>query len=154
MERASATLSTPIPRELERFLTFLPGRVLPTRRCNSVTLGEGIAEKPHDNLGGRTMDDSCCHDFFAHPTPTLHRRYEALRAVFLDHRPLTEIARQFGYRYGTLRNLVAQFRAQCRTGRIPPFSRPRLTDAPKESTLDHLQHNPIPRPRPIATNSF
>ena len=53
------------------------------------------------------MDDSFCHDFFAHPTPTLHRRYEALRAVFLDHRPLTEIARQFGYRYGTLRNLVA-----------------------------------------------
>jgi hypothetical protein len=100
------------------------------------------------------MDDSCCHDFFVHPTPTLHRRYEALRAVFLDRRPLTEIARQFGYRYGTLRNLVAQFRAQCRTGRIPPFSRPRLTDAPKEQHLITLPHNPIPRPRPIATNSL
>ncbi|HWT77798.1 MAG TPA: helix-turn-helix domain-containing protein [Candidatus Methylomirabilis sp.] len=100
------------------------------------------------------MDDSFCHDFFAHPIPTLHRRYEALRAVFLDHRPLTEIARQFGYRYGTLRNLVAQFRAQCRTGRTPPFSRPRLTDAPKEQHLITLLHNPIPRPRPIATNSF
>jgi Helix-turn-helix domain len=100
------------------------------------------------------MDDSCCHEFFAHPTLTLHRRYEALRAVFLDHRPLTEIARQFGYRYGTLRNLVAWFRAQCRTGRIPPFSRPRLTDAPKGQHLLTLQRNPIPRPRPIATNSF
>ena len=33
------------------------------------------------------MDDSGCHDFFVHPTPTLHRRDEALRAVFLDHRP-------------------------------------------------------------------
>jgi hypothetical protein len=100
------------------------------------------------------MDDSCCHKFFAHPTPTLHRRYEALRAVFLDHRPLTDIARQFGYRYGTLRNLVAQFRAQCRTGRIPPFSRPQLTDAPKGQHLLTLQRSLIPRPRPIATNSF
>jgi hypothetical protein len=100
------------------------------------------------------MDDSLCHDFFTHPTPTLHRRYEALRAVFLDHRPLTEIARQFGYRYGTLRNLVAQFRAQCRTSRIPPFSRPRLTDAPKEHYMSIFQNNPIPKPRPIATNSF
>ena len=44
------------------------------------------------------MDDTCCHDFFAHPSSTLHRRFEALRAVFLDHRPLAEIARQFGYR--------------------------------------------------------
>jgi transposase-like protein len=100
------------------------------------------------------MDDSCRHDFFAHSTPTPHRRYEALRAVFLNRRPMTEIARQFGYRYGTLRNLVAQFRAQCRTGRIPPFSRPRLTDAPKEQDLITLPHNPIPSPRPIATNSF
>jgi hypothetical protein len=67
---------------------------------------------------------------------------------------LTEIARQFGYRYGTLRNRVARFRAQCRTGRIPPFSRPRLTDDPKELHLSIIPHNPIPRPRPIATNSF
>jgi hypothetical protein len=100
------------------------------------------------------MDDSGCHDFFAHPTPTLHRRYEALRAVFLDHRPLTEVARQFGYRQGTLRNLVARFRAQCRTGQIPPFSPLRLTDAPKEQHGTTLPHNPIPRPRPIAINLF
>lgn len=100
------------------------------------------------------MDNSCCHDFFVRPALALHRRYEALRAVFLDHRPLIEVARQFGYRYGTLRNVVAQFRAQCRTGRIPPFSRLRLTDAPKEQHLITLQHNPILRPRPIATNLF
>ena len=34
------------------------------------------------------MDDICCNDFFAHPSSALHRRFEALRAVFLDHRPL------------------------------------------------------------------
>ena len=76
------------------------------------------------------MDDTICRDFFTHPSTTLHRRFEALRAFFLDHRPLTEIATQFGYRHGTLRNLVAQFRVQCRAGRIPPFSMPRLTDVP------------------------
>jgi hypothetical protein len=100
------------------------------------------------------MDDSCCHDFFIHPDPTMHRRYEALRAVFVDHRPLAEGARQFGYRHGTLRNLVVQFRAQCRTGRVPPFSPLRLTDAPKEQHGLTLAQSPIPRPRPIAINSF
>ena len=98
------------------------------------------------------MDDSFCHGFCAHPTSTRHRRYEALRAVFLDHRPLTEVAQQFGYRYGTLRNLMAQSRAQCRTGRIPPFSPLRLTGAPKEAHGISLPHNPILRPRPMAIN--
>jgi transposase-like protein len=100
------------------------------------------------------MDDSRCHDFFIHPDPTMHRRYEALRAVFLDHRPLAEVARQFGYRPGTLRNLVAQFRAQCRTGQVPPFSPHRLTAAPKGQHGLNRPQGRIPRPRPIAINSF
>jgi hypothetical protein len=100
------------------------------------------------------MDDTCCHDFFAHPSSTLHRRFEALRAVFFDHRPLTEIARRFGYRYGTLRNLASQFRTQCRAGRTPLFSPPRLADGPKEQNSSTLQYNPIPKPQPIATNSL
>jgi hypothetical protein len=99
------------------------------------------------------MDNRSGHDFFAHPTQTLHRRYEALRAVFLDQRPLTEVAQQFGYRYGSLRNLVAQFRAQCRADQIPPFSPPRITVVPKGEHLITSLLDPIPRPRPIATNS-
>jgi hypothetical protein len=71
------------------------------------------------------MNDSLCQDFFRLPTQTLHRRYEALRAFFLERRPLPEIAETFGYSYGTLRNLVADFRAQCRAGQAPPFSPPR-----------------------------
>jgi hypothetical protein len=66
---------------------------------------------------------------------------------------LIEVAARFGYRYGTLRNLVAQFRAQCRTGPTPPFSPPRLTGAPRDPDGIALQFPPIPRPRPIATNS-
>jgi hypothetical protein len=100
------------------------------------------------------MDDTCCHDFFAYPSSTLHRRFAALRAFFLDHRSLTEIARQFGYRYGTVRNLVPRFRAQCRAGRPPLFSPPRLVDVPKQANLSTLQGNPIPRTQPIATNSI
>ena len=68
------------------------------------------------------MQDTRCHDFFLHPIPTLHRRYEALRAVFVDRRPLPEVARQYGYCYGSLRNLVTDFRTQCRAGQTPLFS--------------------------------
>jgi hypothetical protein len=93
------------------------------------------------------MDNRPGHDFFAHPTQTLHRRYEALRAVFLDQRPLTEVAQQFGYRYGSLRNLVAQFRAQCRTGQIPPIFATPDYGRPKGRTRDHQP----PRPDPQAT---
>lgn len=100
------------------------------------------------------MDDTCCQDFFTRPASTLHRRFEALRAVFLDHRPLAEVARQFGYRYGTLRNLVSQFRAQCQVGQPPPFLPARPTDVRKGQDLITLQFNPIPKPRPIAINSL
>ena len=68
------------------------------------------------------MDDTLCQNFFGQPAQTLHRRYEALRAFFLEHRPLPEVARAFGYSYGSLRNLVADFRAQCQAGSLPPFS--------------------------------
>jgi hypothetical protein len=68
------------------------------------------------------MHDTPCHDFFLRPTRILHRQYEALRAVFVEHRPLPQVAQQFGYSYGGLRNLVADFRARCRAGQAPPFS--------------------------------
>src|ERR1039458_35395 len=77
-----------------------------------------------------------------------------LEPSFLDHLPLTEVARQLGYRYGTLRNLVSQFRAQCQVGQPPPFLPARPTDVPKEQVLIAPQLNPIPKPRPIATNSL
>ncbi len=74
------------------------------------------------------MDDTLCQRFFLEPAQTLHRRFEVLRAFFVDHRSLQDIARQYGYAYGTLRNLVSEFRAQCQAGQIPPFSPSRATD--------------------------
>ena len=62
------------------------------------------------------MDDTPYREFFAHPTHPYHRRYEALRAVFLDGRPQKEIAEHFGYRYSTLRQLVYELRRDGRAG--------------------------------------
>ena len=68
------------------------------------------------------MNDTLCESFFLQPTQPLHRCYEILRAVFVEHRPLQDVAQQYGYRYGSLRNLVTRFRAQCQRGQVPPFS--------------------------------
>ncbi len=46
---------------------------------------------------------------FLLPHNSTHRRYEALRALFVDHAPLDEAASRFGYASGTLRNLRAAF---------------------------------------------
>jgi hypothetical protein len=98
------------------------------------------------------MDDTSCRSFFADPTETFHRRYEALRAVFLEQRPLIEVAQRFGYRYGTLRNLVAEFRAQCRTGQFPPFLPPRRMDDPgTRGAIAHLR-SLTPRRSPMGGN--
>jgi hypothetical protein len=69
------------------------------------------------------VDDSRCLHFFLEPADTLHRRYEALRAYFTERRPLKDIAQQFGYSYHTLRDVICDFRTQCRHDRVPPFSR-------------------------------
>jgi helix-turn-helix protein len=73
------------------------------------------------------MKDTFCRRFFLEPTQTLHRRYEALRAVFVDQQPQMEVAKRLGYTYATLRRWVSDFRAQCRAGQAPPFSCPRST---------------------------
>jgi hypothetical protein len=59
------------------------------------------------------MDDTAYQRYFARPTQTYHRRYEALRAVFVDGRSQKEVAEQFGFQYSSLRQLVYEFR-QCR----------------------------------------
>jgi len=80
------------------------------------------------------MNDSLCENFFLQPTQPLHRRYEVLRAVFVEHRPLQDIARQYGYRYGSLRNLVTRFRVQSQRGQVPPFS-------PRRPAVGHTAPN-------------
>ncbi|MEA2630878.1 MAG: hypothetical protein QOE66_1097, partial [Chloroflexota bacterium] len=69
------------------------------------------------------MDDTPCLRSFLEPTDTLHRRYEALRAYFVERRPLKQFAQQSGYTYNTPRGVIGDFRARCREDQVPPFSR-------------------------------
>jgi hypothetical protein len=67
------------------------------------------------------MDDQLCRRFFREPELTFHRRYEALRAVFLEERPLAEIAERYGYKLTSFKTMVSAFRTQCQRGQKPPF---------------------------------
>ncbi len=57
------------------------------------------------------MDDASCREYFTDAkSTTYHRQYEALRSVFVDDRSQMEVAEEFGYSYGSLRQLVFEFR--------------------------------------------
>lgn len=59
--------------------------------------------------------------FFLEPSVPWHRRYEALRAVFVEEEPLRDVAERFDVNYGTLRNWVSGFRVACDQGQASPF---------------------------------
>jgi hypothetical protein len=80
-------------------------------------------------FGDGTMDDQLCHQFFRQPQETFHRRYEALRAYFLDGQALAATAERFGYRPVSFKSMVCRFRASCANGGPPPFSFPTDADA-------------------------
>ena len=75
---------------------------------------------------------------FIVPANATHRRYEALRAYFVEGLSGAEAAHRFGYTPGSFRALVHQFRRDPQR----PFSSPR----PRVRT-------PRPRPTPSATGS-
>ena len=60
------------------------------------------------------MDDSKCREFFCQPTHPYQRRYEALRAVFIEGRSQKEVAEQFGFARSSMRQWVYEFRQHCR----------------------------------------
>ena len=93
------------------------------------------------------MDDPRFQQFFVVPQQTPQRRYEAIRAVILEDQPLPVAAARFGFAYGTLRNLIAQFRACIRQGRTPPFSLRFHADDPPTNQRNRA---PIDLPSPIA----
>lgn len=59
------------------------------------------------------MENPHLREFFSHPKNLYQRRYEALRAVFLEERSQKEVAQQFGFQFQSLRQLVYEFRQQC-----------------------------------------
>jgi transposase-like protein len=68
--------------------------------------------------------------YFARPAEGTQRRYEALRAVFIEEEAMQTVACRFGVRYGTVRNWVSEFRRSCDAGQAPPFLL-RCVDAPQ-----------------------
>jgi hypothetical protein len=87
-------------------------------------------------MGAYTMDGRpCCH-FFLEPQQTFHRRYEALRAFFVEDRPVAEIAAQFGYKPTALKVMISRFHSQFRQGSVPPFLWPTVgEDHPASSAV-------------------
>jgi hypothetical protein len=70
------------------------------------------------------MDVQPCRRFFLNPQLTFQRRYEALRAFFVEDRPVAEIASQFGYKPTALKVMISRFHSQFHRGSIPPFLSP------------------------------
>ena len=68
------------------------------------------------------MDRNACQQFFLHPGALAQRRYEVLRAVFVDEDTALDVAERFSLSHGTVRNWVSQLGAQLGRGEPPPFS--------------------------------
>jgi hypothetical protein len=72
-----------------------------------------------------------CRRFFLEPTQTLQRRYEVLRAFFVERRPQADIAAQFDLMPATVQSLVRDFRERLRDGHLSPFLPSRDAAAPR-----------------------
>jgi transposase len=60
-------------------------------------------------------------DFFLLPSSPRHRHYEILRARFVDHLPVQEIARRFGVSFYTAQSQIRDFKRNLRQGTPPSF---------------------------------
>lgn len=98
------------------------------------------------------MDDQACRRFFLEPQQPMQRRYEALRAIFVEGLPLDEVADRLGYRPSALRSLMSRFRRQCRSGDSPPFSFATDEDVPPASVPAKTKPDPSSRRSPTAEN--
>ena len=76
------------------------------------------------------MEGGHASQFFLEPKETLHRRYEALRAVFVAGEPIARVAERFGYKLSALRSMASRFRVAWRRGVAPPFSSPTVAGDP------------------------
>jgi hypothetical protein len=99
------------------------------------------------------MDDQPCRSFFLQPRSTSHRRYEALRAVFIEGQPSAEVAVQFGYKPAALKVLISRFRHDVRGQDIPPFSSPTAADDPRVVRAARTTMGRTKPPSPISGSS-
>jgi transposase len=71
------------------------------------------------------------HERFTQPTVATHRRYEALRAYYVEELSAAEIAARFGYTKASVQTLISQHR-QADPGELFQVSRPGPKRQPKK----------------------
>ena len=71
------------------------------------------------------------HERFTNPTVAGHRRYEALRAYYVEELSAAEIAERFGYTKASVQTLISQYR-QADVGELFQASRPGPKRQPKK----------------------
>ena len=71
------------------------------------------------------------HERFTQPTVATHRRYEALRAYYVEELSAAEIAARFGYTKASVQTLISQYR-QADPGELFQTSRPGPKRQPKK----------------------
>jgi len=71
------------------------------------------------------------HERFTQPTVAGHRRYEALRAYYVEELSAAEIAERFGYTKASVQTLISQYR-QADVGELFHASRPGPKRQPKK----------------------
>jgi transposase len=71
------------------------------------------------------------HERFTQPTLAAHRRYEALRAYYVEELSAAEIAERFGYTKASVQTLISQYR-QADVGELFQTSRPGPKRQPKK----------------------
>ena len=71
------------------------------------------------------------HERFTRPTVPAHRRYEALRAFFVEDLTPAQIAERFGYTTGSVQTLISQYR-RSDPGEFFALSRPGPKTQPKK----------------------
>jgi hypothetical protein len=95
------------------------------------------------------MNDQPCRSFFLEPQASFHRRYEALRAFFVEGHPPAEIAARYGYKPAAFNVMISRFRGQIRRDTVPPFfspmdaAVPRAVRAAKTATAPSRPKSPI-----------
>jgi transposase-like protein len=100
------------------------------------------------------MDDTACRAFFAQPSNPHQRRYEALRAVFVEGRTAKEVAEQFGMAYSSLRQWLYEFRQHCQQPAAEsPFFKSPKSDAPLEPHRRPIRPRESSPSSPIARSS-
>ena len=98
------------------------------------------------------MDASHTRRFFLEPQQTFQRRYEALRALFVDDDPLERVAERFGYKPSALRSMASRLRADCRRGVATPFFSPTAAGGPSGRCRPRTDRSPRrPTSRTVAS---